>query len=79
MAYSNGQITAPVDASDPYDVMCVGQYNGTFDVGHICGNTHGKINKWSKRKPIVYDTIEELTTLLNIKVLSYLPRLIQTN
>lgn len=62
MAYANGQISAPVDASDPYYVMGVGQYNGTFDVGHICGNTHGKINKWSKRKPIVYDTIEELTT-----------------
>ena len=58
MAYSNGQITAPVDASDPYYVMGVGQYNGTFDVGHICGNSHGKIKMWAKFKPVRNNSLD---------------------
>ena len=61
MAYTNGIIQAPVDASDPYYVLGMGPYNNTYDVGYACGNTHGKTNKWSFYKPYLYDSIVELT------------------
>lgn len=57
MSYSNGKITAPISASDPYMVMGVGQYNGVYDVAYICGNTHGKINPFSKYKPVKFDGV----------------------
>lgn len=60
MSYSNGQINAPIAASDPYMVLGVGTYNGGYDVGYICSNQHGKINKWAKYKPIRFPKIEEL-------------------
>lgn len=61
MSYSNGKITAPVSASDPYMVIGVGQYNGVYDVAYICGNTHGKINKLAKYKPVKVNTQVEIT------------------
>lgn len=57
MSYSEGKISAPIAASDPYYVMGVGTYNGGYDVGYICSNQHGKINKWSKYKPIKYPNL----------------------
>lgn len=60
MSYSDGQINAPIAASDPYMVMGVGTYNGGYDVGYICSNQHGKINKWSRHKPIRNSSISEL-------------------
>lgn len=61
MSYSNGKITAPISASDPYMVMGVGQYNGVYDVGYICGNTHGKIKKYAKYKPVKVNTQIDIT------------------
>lgn len=61
MSYSNGKITAPISASDPYMVIGVGQYNGVYDVAYICGNTHGKINKLAKYKPVKVNTQVEIT------------------
>ena len=36
---------------------------GISDTRHsyICGNAHGKINKWSYRKPIIYNKYESLS------------------
>ena len=39
----------------------MGRYNGLFDTGFICCNSHGKINKRSKVKPVRYDVRGELT------------------
>lgn len=59
--YSNGIISAPISASDPYQVLGVGMYAGGYDIGYICSNNHGKINKWSYDKPIRVDTPAELS------------------
>lgn len=61
MAVNNGIIAAPISASDPYYAMGIGQYNGTYDVGWACSNNHGKINIWSKRKPVYHSNSDELT------------------
>lgn len=48
MAHSNGVITAPVGIdADIAPVLGVGSY----DLGYLCSNAHGKINKWSYIKP----------------------------
>lgn len=61
MSYSNGQINAPIAASDPYMVMGVGTYNGGYDVGYICSNRHKKINMNARYKPVRFPQIEELS------------------
>jgi hypothetical protein len=45
---SGGIITAPVSVSDCQQVLKM-TYS---DVGRICGNEHGKTNKWAKWKPV---------------------------
>lgn len=62
MGNSNGVISAPISlAADVYSVLGI-QKTGTFyDTGYICGNEHGRINKWAKYKPIKFDTPQELT------------------
>ncbi len=55
MSYSNGIITAPISASDPYNVLGVSKTSSGYDVGYICSNNHGKINKWAKFKPVRYN------------------------
>ena len=53
MGHSNGKITAPVGLdSDVYPTLGIGSVNGAYDLGYACANTHGKINKWSKYKPV---------------------------
>jgi hypothetical protein len=50
MAHSNGVITAPVGIdADIAPVLGVGSY----DLGYLCSNIHGKINKWSRIKPVI--------------------------
>lgn len=57
MGVSNGKITAPVSIGDVSTALGVGNY----DLGYLCKNTHGKINMWSKKKPVIYATLGELT------------------
>lgn len=45
---NNTEITAPVSVSDVRTALAVDSY----DVGYLCSNTHGKINRWSKYKPV---------------------------
>lgn len=61
MGISNGIITAPISANDPYTAMGVGSYNGTYDVAYICCNKHGKIAIWSLHKPVRASGPQELT------------------
>jgi len=62
MGHSNGVISAPVSLhADVYPVLGVAKAGDYYDVGYICSNVHGKINKWSKRKPIKWNKISELT------------------
>lgn len=58
---SNGKITAPVSLhADVYPVLGLTK-TVMYDTGWVCGNSHGKINKWSKKKPIRYPQPGELT------------------
>lgn len=52
MSVSNGIITAPENPKEVYELLEVAQKDGWWDVGYICSNTHGKINKWSRYKPV---------------------------
>lgn len=61
MGVSNGVITAPINAQDPYICMGVGKYNGWWDIAYICSNRHGKTNIWAKYKPMDVPKFEDLT------------------
>lgn len=54
MANSDGIITAPVSLEDVCAVLGVTNQS----VAHVCGNTHGKTNMWSRYKPVhIYGTL----------------------
>ena len=61
-----GQITAPINAADPYKVLGVAATKG-YDIGTICRNSHGKMNKWSVHKPISVANILRPLTDAEIK------------
>lgn len=58
---NNGVITAPISVKDPYTCMGVGATANGYDLGYICANAHKKINIWSKKKPMSYSKLPELT------------------
>lgn len=59
MGHSNGKITAPVSLhADVYSVLGISKSGTFYDLGYACGNSHGKINPWSKYKPVNYDGID---------------------
>lgn len=60
MSVKDGKITVPISLQDPYTCMGVAKAGGYYDVGYICSNAHGKINKWSKRKPIRKGDMKEI-------------------
>lgn len=46
--------------------MGVGMYNGWWDIGYICSNQHGKVNKYSKHKPLEYNSPVDISeSMLN--------------
>lgn len=45
-------IERPIEVKEVYDYLEVDKYLGTWDVGYICSNSHGKINMWSRKKPV---------------------------
>lgn len=50
---SDGKIIAPVSLNaDVYPVLGLPAPSGGYHLGYACGNRHGKINKWSRRKPL---------------------------
>ena len=50
---SNGKITAPVSLhADVYPVLGLAK-TVMYDTGWVCGNSHGRINKWSRHKPVI--------------------------
>lgn len=58
MGNSNGVITAPINVqTDVYKVLGISAQNGNYDIGYACSNAHGKINKWSKIKPVTIDNM----------------------
>lgn len=62
MAISNNKIVAPVVITDPYNMLGVYPQTGVWDVADIVGLERptaqgghpGKINKWSRHKPVRY-------------------------
>ena len=56
MGHTSSKITAPVSLhGDVYPVLGINKSGDYYDTGWVCGNSHGKINKWSKRKPTRYN------------------------
>lgn len=59
---SNGVITAPVSINaDVYPVLGIASHNGWYDVGYACSNQHGKINMWSRYKPVRWNNKPNIT------------------
>lgn len=55
MSNSGGIITKPISLeADVYSVLGLSKTGTYYDVGYACGNSHGKINKWARHKPIRY-------------------------
>lgn len=61
MGVNNGIITAPINLKDPYTCMGVGATEDGNTLSYICSNIHEKINIWSKWKPVIVDTPQEIT------------------
>lgn len=62
MGVSNGIVTAPINAQEPYTAQGIGKYNGTWwDIVYGCANANGKINQWAKYKPERINTIMDIT------------------
>ena len=57
MSHQSGLITAPIDVlGDVSPVLGV----NSGDVGYLCSNEHGRINKWAKYKPVRFNKVGEL-------------------
>lgn len=55
MAHANGKITAPVGIdSDIPQVLGV----ASTDLGYLCSNAHERINIWSRRKPVQWNSMD---------------------
>lgn len=62
MPNKNGVITAPVNlVYDVYPVLGLGPKNGEYPLDYACSNEHGKINIWSKNKPMRFNKLGDLT------------------
>ena len=57
-----GKINSPINLQSVYAQLGIAPYQGCYDLAYLCSNRHGKINKWSKVKPIRYATPQALTT-----------------
>lgn len=58
MGVSNGIVTAPINPQEVYKLLGVGAYNGWWDIGYICSNKHGRINKLSLHKPVKWEDLD---------------------
>lgn len=47
-----GTIIAPIGLAELYSEMGLAPKDGWYDLTYLCGNQHGKINKWADKKPI---------------------------
>lgn len=58
MSVSGNIITAPVGLREVYSLLGVAKQGTYYDVGYICSNAHGRINMWSKFKPVRLNKIQ---------------------
>ena len=61
MGVSNGIVTTPINPQEVYILRGVAKYNGWWDNEYISANMHKKTNKWSKKKPIQYNSVGEIS------------------
>lgn len=61
MSIQHGEVIAPIGLQELYNHMGLAPYKGNYDLGYLCANQHGKINKWAWNKPIRYNTPGEIT------------------
>ena len=66
MSHSNGIITSPVTTEDISQTLGV----ASRQVGYLCSNEHGQINRWSRCKPVKVNKRVPLTAG-NFKDLRY--------
>ena len=58
----NNIITGPISlVDDVYGLLEISPQNNQYDVAYACSNEHGKINIWSKFKPVRYDKVTALS------------------
>ena len=61
MSVSNNIIKSPIGLQEVYSLLGVAKQGTYYDVGYICSNAHGKINQWSKHKPVKNSKVSELS------------------
>lgn len=52
MSIQYGEVIAPIGLQELYNHMGLAPKDGWYDLAYLCGNQHGKINKWADCKPI---------------------------
>lgn len=58
MSHTSTTISAPVSAvADVQAVLGLSSTSTTGKLSYLCGNTHGKINKWAKYKPVILNNV----------------------
>jgi len=63
MGHSNGVISAPVSLhADVYTVLGLAKTGDFYDTVYACANTHGKINMWSRYKPVRWNNKPGITS-----------------
>ena len=58
---SGTKLAAPIGLQEVYSLLGVSKTGTYYDVGYICSNSHGRINKWARNKPIRVNTPTEIT------------------
>lgn len=72
MAIDKNKIAAPVAITDPYNLLGIYPANGVWDVADIValerpllqGGRPGRINKWSRHKPVRYPRLRRYPTTI---------------
>ena len=70
MSVNGSIIKAPLREEDPYVVMGLAPSNNGYHIDYACMNTHGRINKWCKNKPMRSSIVTELSND-DKRILSY--------
>lgn len=61
MSVNNNKISSPIGLQEVYSLLGVSKTGTYYDLGYICGNTHGQTNPWALYKPERVNTPAEIT------------------
>lgn len=68
MITSDKRVIAPVTPQEIYSLIGIGAKDGWWDIGYICSNQHGRINPWSRYKPVSLNTSAVNDTFKNATI-----------